>query len=79
MRRYTVGQPEAVVMLVTKLRPHAEDSHAARRLSKAIRRAEARYHQVGAPNDRGFYHGLITGYAVAMKVLQGKLGGSRAA
>ena len=26
---------------------------------------------------RGFYHGLLTGYAVALKALQGKITGSR--
>ena len=46
---------------------------AARRLEKAINRAYARHRQVGSPDNRGFYHGLLTGYAVAMKVLEGKL------
>jgi hypothetical protein len=43
------------------------------RLDKAITRAYTRHHEVGGPDDRGFYHGLLTGYAVAMKVLEGKL------
>jgi hypothetical protein len=73
MGRFTVGQPEAVDVLMAKLRWRFEDTPASRRLSKAIGRAYTRHRQVGTSDNRGFYHGLLTGYAVAMKVLEGKL------
>lgn len=76
VRRLTVGQSEAVEILVRKLYRGHGDTPAGRRLSKAISRAFKRHQQVGTPDDRGFYHGLLTGYAVAMKVLEGKLSAS---
>ncbi len=77
--RFTVGQLEAVEVLVTKLHGRIADTPARRRLAQAIGRAQTRHHEVGTPDDRGFYHGLLTGYAVAMKVLEGKLNASRRA
>ncbi len=56
-----------------------DNSRTSRRLRRAIDRAQARYRQIADPDDRGFYHGLITGYAVAMKVFQGKVGATRSA
>ncbi len=76
MARFAVGQSEAVEVLVTKVttfRRRVRDTPASRRLSKAISRAQARHQRVGTPDNRGFYHGLLTGYAVAMKILEGKL------
>lgn len=73
MGRLRVAQPEAVDALVTKLRFHARDNPSWSRLFKATSRAHERYRQVGTPDARGFYHGLLTGYAVALKALQGKV------
>jgi hypothetical protein len=80
MRHFSVGQTEAVAVLVDKnlnLLDQLADSTASRRLRRAIGRAERRYRQIHDRDNRGFYHGLITGYAVAMKVLQGKVGAMR--
>jgi len=73
MARYEVGQRAAVEMLVAKLHARSEDTLAARRLARAITRAHTRHKRGGTPDDRGFFHGLLTGYAVARKVLEGKL------
>ncbi len=74
MARYKVGQREAVEMLVAKLRSRADDTLASRRLARAITRALTRHERVGGTaDDRGFFHGLLTGYAVARKALEGKL------
>ncbi len=76
MRRFSVGQAEAVDELVAKIHGfHGRfaQTPAVRRLEKAINRAYVRHRQVGSPDNRGFYHGLLTGYAVAMKVIEGKL------
>ncbi len=79
MRHLSVGQAEAVTVLVNKnldLLDQFQNGAASRRLRRALDRAQKRYRQIAEPDGRGFYHGLITGYAVAMKVLQGKVGAS---
>lgn len=76
MRRFAIGQAEAVDELVAKVHGvHGRfvETPATRRLDKAITRAYVRHREVGTPDTRGFYHGLLTGYAVALKVLEGKL------
>lgn len=75
MRHFTVGQDQAVSVLVNKNYDLLDrlDGRPVDRLRQAIHRAHARYNRVGAVSDRGFYHGLIVGYAVATKVFQRKL------
>ncbi len=75
MARYKVGQRDAVEMLVAKLQSskRGDDTLASRRLARAITRAQTRYQRVGTADDRGFFHGMLTGYAVARKALEGKL------
>jgi len=73
MRRLMVAQPEAVEALFEKLQVRTRDNPAWQRLIRATDRAHARYQQVRTPDARGFYHGLLTGYAVAVKALQGKV------
>ena len=78
MKRLQVGQPEAVDILVGKMQNllrRADDSTVSHRLRHAIDHARTRHQQARTSDNRGFYHGLITGYAGAMKVLQGKVGG----
>src|SRR2546422_8809217 len=73
MQRFIVAQPEAVEEVFDKLRIRARDNPKAwQRLVRATDRAHARYLQVGSPVARGFYHVLLTGYAVALNALQGK-------
>jgi hypothetical protein len=73
MRRLTVAQPEAVEVLVAKLRARAGGNPAWYRVMRAADRAQERYREASTPDFRGFYHGLLTGYAVAVKALQGKV------
>lgn len=78
MHRFVVAQPEAVEELFHKLQIRARDNPRAwQRLLRATDRAHTRYQQVGTPDARGFYHGLLTGYAVALKALQGKMAAPR--
>lgn len=64
-------------MLFEKLQIRGrENPRAWQRLLRATDRAHIRYQQVRSPDARGFYHGLLTGYAVALKALQGKVTGS---
>ena len=72
MRRFAVGGSRAVDVLTAKLRERFEDTPASCRLSKAIGRAHTRHRQVDASDDRAFFHGLLTGYAVTKKVLERK-------
>ena len=70
MTRLSVGQREAMDALITMSfdrLDQLESSTAGRRLRHAINRAERRYRQVRDHYSRGFYHGLIAGYAVALK------------
>ena len=73
MGRRSVAQAEAVEVLFDKLRIRGKDNPTWQRLVRATGRAHERFLQVRAPDDRGFYHGLLTGYAVAFKALQGKV------
>ncbi len=73
MSRLTIAQPEAVETLVTKVNRQAKAHPDWRRLFKATARAHQRYGEVPGADARGFYHGLLTGYAVALKALQGKV------
>ena len=73
MARLAIGQPEAVERLMAKLRRQAEPHPDWRRLLKATAKAHRRFQEVPTSDARGFYHGLLTGYAVALKALQGKV------
>ncbi len=73
MGRRGVAQAEAVEVLFDKLRIRGMENPTWQRLVRATGRAHERFLQVRAPDDRGFYHGLLTGYAVAFKALQGKV------
>ncbi len=77
MARLSVAQPEAVETLMAKVQARAQTNPSWHRLFKATKRAHDRYRQVSTPASRGFFHGLLTGYAVAIKALQGKMTGSR--
>ncbi len=80
MTQLSVGQAKAVDVLITKnldLLDQFDSSMATRRLRHAINRAQKRYERVCDRDSHAFYHGLITGYAVALKVLQGKASGVR--
>ncbi len=73
MARRLVAAPDAVESLFERLQVRAAENPAWYRLVHASEHARLRYEQVSAPDARGFYHGLLTGYAVAVKALQGKV------
>ncbi len=76
-RRLAVGDPRAVEVLDSKIHTKARDEIARRRLLHGAAAARQRHRQVRSRADLGFYHGLLTGYAVALKALEGKIGQSR--
>ncbi len=77
LARFTVAQPEAVEVLMTKVQARVQTHPSWSRLATATKRAHDGYLRVSTPASRGFYHGLLTGYAVAIKALQGKMTGAR--
>jgi len=71
--RFGIGDPDAVASLIEKL--ESTPAHEmAPRLGRAIRAAEARAIELelspheGGERDLAFYHGLLTGYAVALRI-----------
>jgi predicted Zn-dependent protease len=76
-RPLTVGDPQAVEVLDRKIRARVRDEFAWRRLLHSAATARRRHRQVRNTADMGFYHGLLTGYAVALKTLEGKVGQGR--
>ncbi|TMI79336.1 MAG: hypothetical protein E6H04_10765 [Bacillati bacterium ANGP1] len=64
-------------VLDRKIRARVRDEFAWRRLLHGAATARRRHRQVRDNADMGFYHGLLTGYAVALKALEGKVGQGR--
>ena len=58
---------------MTKVQARVQSHPSWYRLAKATECAHDRYLRASTPASRGFYHGLLTGYAVTAKALQGKL------
>jgi hypothetical protein len=80
MKRLEVGQETAVDILVEKIHdllPRIDAGRVNHRLHLGVDRARRRYREVRTQDGQGFYHGLITGYAIAVKVFQGKVAGVR--
>jgi len=76
-RHLTIGDPKAVDVLDGKIRAQIRDEVAWRRILHGAATARRRHGQVQQSADLGFYHGLLTGYAVALKALEGKVGQAR--
>jgi hypothetical protein len=66
--QYTIADDEAVKVLLDKL--IASGSHQQRRekLLKALDEAAQRYRSSSQRERKAFFHGLLTGYAVALKL-----------
>lgn len=73
MPKRIIASPAAVEALFAKLQVLATEDPAWHRLVNASHRAHGQYEHVQSPDARGFYHGLLTGYAVAVKALEGRL------
>lgn len=73
-RHLFVGDPKAVQILARKILTKSRGELVGQRIVRAATKAQARYGGVQAQGDLGFYHGLLTGYAVALKTLEGKAG-----
>ena len=66
--KFTIADDQAVQVLLNKL--HSRGAHQQRRerLLEALDQAYRRYRASTQKERRAFFHGLLTGYAVALKL-----------
>ncbi len=65
---YTIADDEAVELLVEKLLAGGSRQQRRERLLKALDQASRRYKDSNQKHRQAFFHGLLTGYAVALKL-----------
>ncbi len=68
-RRLRVGDPRAVQILAEKILGKRREDIRVRRVLRAASKAQVMHARVSGQRHVGFYHGLLTGYAVALKIL----------
>ncbi len=66
--RYTIADDEAVEVLVDKLISHGSHQQRREKLLKALSDASEHYNTSPQRERKAFFHGLLTGYAVALKL-----------
>jgi hypothetical protein len=66
--RYTIADDEAVEVLVDKLLSRGPHQERREKLLKALYDASQHYNTSTQRERKAFFHGLLTGYAVALKL-----------
>ncbi len=66
--KFTIADDEAVRVLVKKLLDGGSRQQRRDKLLKALGEASRHYKRSSAKERRAFFHGLLTGYAVALKL-----------
>jgi hypothetical protein len=66
--KYTIADDEAVQLLVEKLLTGGPRQQRREKLLKALDQAARRYKDSDQKQRQAFFHGLLTGYAVALKL-----------
>jgi hypothetical protein len=66
--QYTIADDEAVKVLLDKLLSGGSHQQRRERLLKALDEASQRYTSSKQQVRKAFFHGLLTGYAVALKL-----------
>ncbi len=66
--KLTIADDEAVQLLLDKLLPGGLRQQRRERLLLALDQAARRYKTAAQKERRAFFHGLLTGYAVALKL-----------
>ncbi len=66
--KYGIADEEAVQLLVDKLLAGGSRQQRRERLLKALDQASRRYKDSNQKQRQAFFHGLLTGYAVALKL-----------
>ncbi|MBI4528105.1 MAG: hypothetical protein HY695_30285 [Deltaproteobacteria bacterium] len=67
--KYTIADDEAVQVLLDKMLGGGTRQKRREKLLKALEEASQRYQNTGHKERQAFFHGLLTGYAVALKLL----------
>ena len=66
--QYTIADDDAVKVLLDKLVSSGPHQQRRERLLKALEEASRRYNSTTLKERKAFFHGLLTGYAVALKL-----------
>ena len=66
--QYTIADDEAVKVLLDKLLTTGSHQERREKLLKALEEASRRYYGTTVKERKAFFHGLLTGYAVALKL-----------
>ena len=66
--QYTIADDEAVKVLLDKLLIGGPHQQRREKLLKALDDASQRYRSSTQKERKAFFHGLLTGYAVALKL-----------
>lgn len=66
--KYTIADEEAVQQLLKKLLTGGPHQQRRDKLLKALDQAALRYKDSNQKQRQAFFHGLLTGYAVALKL-----------
>ena len=66
--QYTIADDEAVKVLLDKLLIGGPHQQRREKLLKALDDASQRYRSSTQEERKAFFHGLLTGYAVALKL-----------
>jgi hypothetical protein len=66
--QYTIADDEAVMVLLNKLVTAGSHQQRREKLLKALDEAAVRYKSSTQKERKAFFHGLLTGYAVALKL-----------
>jgi len=66
--KYRIADDDAVHVLLDKLLGGGTQQKRREKLLKALDQASRRYENSGQKERQAFFHGLLTGYAVALKL-----------
>lgn len=67
--RFTIADDEAVQVLLDKMLGRGTRQKRREKLLKALDEASRHYQTTSQKERQAFFHGLLTGYAVALKLL----------
>ncbi|MBI3896486.1 MAG: hypothetical protein HY313_11210 [Acidobacteria bacterium] len=66
--KYIIADDEAVQVMLDKLLVGGSHQQRREKLLKALEEASRRYKDSSQKERKAFFHGLLTGYAVALKL-----------
>ena len=67
--RFTIADNQAVQVLIDKMLGRGTRQKRREKLLKALDEASRHYQNTSQKERQAFFHGLLTGYAVALKLL----------